>query len=651
MNRRPFHPNPSLTVMTLLLLTLILTTTMAGCGSDGIEMAGGGTEVGNPKTFAAFADKAAMEGYLKTAYAENVLPENAYDTGGAPTGEDAASPIVTPDGASDYYPEPGPQTDEGVAPSAVLADDPLLHVATDGNVITVKAVPADGMTVAGALTIPGSVKALYKRGDILAAVYTPEGGEGTIREEARETQSARVGTPYWIPAGVRTGVLLADISDPAAPRTVRRGEFDGLPTAARRYDGDLVLATQFLPDLPDLAFQYEDNGAAPTEAVDGNRQTLADVPLGDLLPHYQTWDGGGEPVASGRLLEPQTLFRPKTAGGGGIVSLLTFRLDAPDAPFNRVGLAADIHGIHMAADAVYLAGVRWRGQNAAGASSYTTDIFRMTVSPGGVAPDAAGAVEGRLLDAPAMGADAGTLRIASALTETDGKVSEIAVSLMTADGNGLTTVGTLTQSSQDAAIAAARFDGPLGYIFTANGAAALLDLSAPHAPQAIGRISIGGQVALIRRLDEQHLLTVSRPDGGANGTLAIWGIGGTDGLALLHESALTVQDSETTLGTAGGAYDPIEGLLALPVSLVTPEDATSVFPASGVRLFRIDLQTGFENLGFIESPIDAANTGTAFGARPLFIDRTLYIVTADGVRAIGVSDALSPLGTILFNTL
>ncbi len=651
MNRRSHHPNPFLTVLTLSLLTLALTMTMTGCGSDSIDMAGGGTEVGNPKTFVAFADDNARDGYVKAAYAENVLPERAYNTGGAPTGEDAAPPMVTPDGASDYYPAPGPPTDDGVPPPAVLADDPLLHVATHGNVIIVKAVPADGMTVTGALAIPGNVQALYKRDDILAAVYTPEGGGGTIREEAQATGSARVGTPYWIPAGVRTGVLLADLSDPAAPRTVRRVEFDGLLTAARRYDGNLLLATQFLPDLPDLDFQYGDDGAAPTDAVNGNRQTLAGVPLDDLLPHYQAWDGNGASVASGRLVEPQTLFRPTTAGGGSIISLLTFRLDAPEAAFNRVGLAADIHGIHMAADAVYLAGVRWRGQSASAASPYTTDIYRMTVAPDGPTPDAAGAIEGRLLDSLAMGADAGILRIVSALTETGGEVSEVAVSLLTADGHRLTTIGTLAQTSPDAAIAAARFDGPLGYIFTADGAVALLDLSATHAPQAIGQISIGGRIASIRRLDGQHLLTVARPAGGENGTLAIWEIGGAAGPALLHESPLTAQDAETTLGTAGGTYDPETGTIALPISSMAPGDGTSVFPASGVRLFRIDLQTGFEDLGFIESPIDAANTGAAIGARPLFIDRILYIVTADGVRAVGVSDALSPLGTILFNTL
>ena len=648
MNRRQLHPHPLLTVLTLMLLAL---TTMTGCGSDSIEMAGGGTEVGNPETFAAFADDGAMEGYLKAAYAENVLPEDAYDAGTATTGEDAAPPIVTPDGASDYYPEPVPPTDAGAAPPVVLADAPLLHVATDGNVITVKAVPADGMTITGALTIPGTVQALYKQGDILAAVYTPEGGEGTARDEAQETQGARVGTPYWIPAGVRTGVLLADISDPDAPRTLRRVEFDGLLSAARRYDGDLVLATQFLPDLPDLAFQYEDNGAAPTDAVDGNHRILTDIPIDDLLPHYQAWDGNGAPIAAGRLVEPQTLYRPTEAGGGSIVSLLTFRLDAPDSAFNRVGLAADIHGIHMAADAVYLAGVRWRGRLATGSSPYATEIFRMAVTPGRVAPDAAGAVEGRLPDSPAMDADAGILRIASALEETDGEISEIAVSLLSADGNRLATIGSFTHASPEAAGVAARFDGSLGYIFTANGPVALLDLSAPHAPRSIGALPLGGRVASIQRIDDLHLLTMERGGNGQADALTIWEIGGADGPVRLHEHALGVQDGEATLGAGTGVYDSTEGLLALPVALFAPGDTTGIPAFNGVRIFRIDLQTGFEDLGAAESPIDPANPGTNIGVRLVFIGATLYIVTADGVQAVEVSDKLSPTGTIWFNTL
>lgn len=647
MNRRPCHLNVLSTVLMLLFLILTAATTMIGCGSDSIEAAGGGTEVGNPKTFAAFADDDAMAGYLKTAYAENVLPATVYEAEGASAGPEAEAPVVTPDGASDYYSQPDAAADHDIAPPIVLADDPFLYVAVNGTVIIVRAAPADGMTAPGALTVPGRVQALYKHQNILAAVYTPEDGEGTAREERQETGGARIGTPYWIPAGVRTGVLLADVADPSAPRPVRRVQFDGLLTASRRYDGALVLATQFVPELPGLTFQYEGDGTGPADIVEGNLQALADVAADDLLPHYQAWDGDGAPVVSGRLVEPQSLYRPTAAAGGSIVALLTFRLDATDAPFNRVGLAADIHGIHMAPDAVYLAGVRWQGDGAAGSSPYATDIFRMTVAAGHPFPDAAGGVAGRLVDSLAMGEDAGVLRIASALTEADAGVPEVAVSLLTADGNRLTTVGSLTQPSQDAPIDAARFDGPLGYIFTTNGPVSVLDLSAPAASRSIGAVPSGARLASIRRLDDRHLLTVSRADEGADGALAIWELDAAAGPVLLHEEPLTVQDGGAPLVAAGGAYDPVEGLLALPTS----DGATSAPALNDVRIFRVDLQTGFTDLGAVQSPVDAANVGARIGARPVFINETLYIATADGVRAAGNWDALSAMGTIWFNTL
>lgn len=652
MNRRPLYPNPLLTVLTLLLLALTLTSTMAGCSSDDIEMAGGGTEVGNPKTLVAFAGDSAMEGYLKTAYAENLLPENAFDTVGAPTGEEAAPPVVTPDGASDYYPQPGLSAEDAVAPPVVLADDSRLFVATEGAVTIVRAVPPEALAVTGVLTVPGRLQALYQHDDTLAAVYTPTGGEGTIREEAQETGNARLGTPYWIPAGVRTGVLLADISNPVAPRRVRRVEFDGLLTASRRYGDRLVLATQFLPDLPDLAYRYPEEGPVPADAVEDNRQVLADLPIDDLLPLYQAWDGAGAPLASGRLVGPRTLYRPTEKGGGSIVSLLTFRLEPAGTSFDRVGLAADIHGIHMADDALYLAGVRWRHQSGPGASTYSTDIFRMAVTPAGIAPDAAGTVEGRLLDPLSMGTGAGTLRIATALAETgEGGASAVGVFLLTADETHLSPLPSFTHASPETAVDAARFDGPLGYLFTADRAVMLLDLSTPSAPRSIGALPLDGRAASIRRIGGDHLLTLTREAGGEAPLLALWEIVGPDGPVRLHEEPVTVREMETALGAIPGAYDPAEGLLAIPVSLSTPDDPTNAPVSRGVGIFRFDITTGFEDLGFVESPVDATNAGAAIGGRPLFTGETLYIVTTDGVRAVNATGALSVLGTIWFNTI
>ncbi len=636
---------PRITPVLELALALALALGAAGCDI----MAGGGTEVGNPESMVALADDASTAAYLKDAHAGSLLPEAAY----AGVKDDAAweghpPPMASPEaGAGDYLSSPDTRGIASGAAPRLRADSPLLYAETDAGVTAVMATPAEAMALAGTIAAPGTVEAVYSHENTLAVIYTPTDGAGAARDEILVTGTLPAGTPYWIPANARTGVLLADVSDPYHPRLIQRVEADGVCAAWRADGARLTLVTQFLPALPDLRFAYDPSAESPAGVAAANRPRMHDLSADDLLPHYRAYNAAGALASAGRLVTADNLFRPGAAAGGSIATLWRVDLDRPEAAIIRAGMAADIHAIHLTADGAYLAACRWRAESAAG---FVTDVFRWRFDANGLAPAGAASLAGRLLDRGAMGGDAQRLFLA---TVADGKAADAApapvfIWRLAALNDALAAASQISVAGGGFQTESARFDGDLGYLIRADGPPRLIDLA--DTPRTAGVLPLYGQTLFARPIAGDRLLTLSRSPEQGDFILTLLDIADPDAPEKID--AIRVGPSEDQAGLilrpADLTYDAATRLLALPAAHYRLADDTRAPFAETVRIYEMDPTAGIRAVGALSPPAPAAEGANSSPARAIFMDGVAYAAGQDGIHAAHVADGLTPAGSIHF---
>jgi hypothetical protein len=310
-------------------------------------------------------------------------------------------------------------------------------------------------------------------------------------------------------------VALIDVSDPSAPKVLRRLTVDGSAVTTRLVGGHLRVVLEAHP--VGLEFSHPEGSGlrAEREATERNREVIRRSTIENWLPYYVT-DGDRE----GTLLDCGDVFLPPEPSGLGTLSILDFDLSTGIDQWSAAAVVASGSTVYATSERTYVATSEWidpaaiEGPDAF--SGHHTQIHRFdTPVDGRLAYVASGDVEGFLLNQFAMDEYEGDLRVASTTTPDwwgGAEDSQSRVTVLTVEGEELETIGSVDGLGVTETIRAVRFMGPVGYVVTFRQTDPLyvIDLSDPTDPVTAGELKIPGYSAYLHPLPEGRLLGVGQ---------------------------------------------------------------------------------------------------------------------------------------------
>lgn len=545
--------------------------------------------------------------------------------------------------------------------------------------------PAESLRVESSLTLEGWPQQMFLHGDkvvVFSVVYEPGsgGGRGGVAYDCAGMGPCGSGLST-------TKVTTVDVSDLAAPKVTGELYLPGgyhdarlAGSSARLVLRDSVRWPTAMRWWPDYSRELWEDQARLEKEIDRlmalNEQLIRAQTLTQWLPEgrRKRADGSVEPVG----YDCGDFHKTNAPTRLGLVTVASLDLDAQgfQAP-GRVSLVTEAGHVYATQDALYLATPHWWWWPEAGQTDHTY-VHKLDLSqPPRVSYAASATVPGFLLDQFSMDEHEGVLRVATTIstrvaelgnrwgrTETTNRVFTYAP-----EGGQLRLLGQSEELAKGERIYSARFTGDKGYVVTFRQVDPLFtfDLSDPAHPRKVGELKIPGFSTYIHPVGDSHLLTVGvhLSEDGDFGSRAIK-------LSLFDVSDLAQPREAFTqqVGTASSwsealydhkafNYFPAKGLLAIPFldwSSQYTGDYWSNF-VSELRVFRVDLATGFSPVGAI-SMSDAYQTVnnnqwswvyTPAVRRSVMADDYVYAITDAGVRVAHVSNLSQPLATSRFS--
>ena len=615
---------------------------------------GGGSEVGNPGMSSSFSSDSDLEKYLKDGLASSVLP--ASDVDGALQAVAAAEAPGNSSGldggsSESGYSETNLQETGVDEADKVKTDGEHIYIARGETVAIARTEAGAGATLVSQVKAPGTVSSLYLYDDLLVVLYVPVGGGGYPWPGGigLPEPTLRVGMPYWLPVEVKTGLLMVNIADRAAPQVTADWIFDGNLVSSRRIGNRLHLVQQFWPDLPPLQQNFDGNRESYDAVVASNRNELEGVPLENLLPMFEHRDGNGQLLGSGRVVATEDFLAPEAAEGGSIISLVSFDLDQPGQSFASLGAVLDAHLVYASQESLYLASQGYTGLF--DGRDETVKVHKFDLSQPVVSYEASGTVPGWVLNQFSFGEAEGVLRVATTTGFNWGSSWSNNVYCLQADGTDLAVIGKLEGLAPGEKIYASRFIGERGFLVTFKRIDPLLtlDLSDPSDPKVIGELKVPGYSDYIHPLDENHLLTIGK-DTALSGDvvyyqglqLSIFDVSNFAQPTLLHSAKIGDRgtESEALQDHKAFGFWTERNLLALPVTLLEytapPEAPWSYgeFSFRGLYVYRVTPDNGFELQGRIDTTLGGSvPTFPVPWARGVFIGDDIHAITPEVVRS------------------
>ena len=557
----------------------------------------------------------------------------------------------------------------GVDEADVLkTDGEHIFTVSGDDLVIVQAWPADAMKELARVRIAGQPGSLYAIGDKVAV----------LSEASREMLTPLSGSDSsvydygWV-GGVwgsspMTVVTLVDVSDPSKPAVIATHAFDGTLSGTRRI-GDRLYLVQVgeqplygLDYSPDVTYSWEVDAAFEVLRKQ-NEARIAETTLEDWLPtHFAAGpDGVFDP---GHLVTPcSEVYGSVGFSGSGVLTMITLDLstEAP-APIGT-SIAGSWSTIMMSTNALYLAATNWSWwwwfeENEG--TMVETQIHELDLDEltGRATYLASGKVPGTLLNQFAMDELDGLLRVATTEPDQWGTgASQSFLTILEPQGGVLKQRGQVGGLGEGEEIKSVRFVGERGYVVTFQQTDPLyvVDLRDPDAPAVTGALKVPGFSSYIHPIDEGHLLTVGSD---ATDTGMVTGVS----LQIFDVTDPTApkQAFKQTFGTGEAwseaqwdhhafVYYASRKLLALPVEgWEQSGDGADWYGAyhSQLRLFQVDMETGFQDAGTIDHDNLMARAraqgqcdpwygygGLAHITRGLFIEDKVYALSGLGITA------------------
>jgi hypothetical protein len=570
-------------------------------------------------------------------------------------GEDDAAPEE--DGA-DQYSTTNTQVAGVDEADFVKNDSGHVYVLSAAGLHVIDAWPAPETKEVKRVSLPGEPRRLFLAGNTLV-VYTRLGA-GTGLGSAPSAQGCTYGYDCRFSAEPgQTMIIVFDVSEPSAPKELRRFAFSGGYVDSRRVGPNVYTVVQdgdsvSLPGV-DLALsatsadaldaQYEERRAAADAAVD-------EAPAASFLPWLHQLDADGTVAQDVQACD--NALAAQAAQGRSFISLVSLDLETL-APPSRTLIAGKPGYVYSSAEALYMAtdGVDggdsiYRSQ---GAQDQST-VHKFLLDGTQAIYRGSAAIPGHVLNQFSMDERDHVLRVAtSSGWVPDPSVSSNLVTLAEQRGvfQRLGGIGGIAPSED---IRSVRFDGTRAFVVTFKKTDPLFvfDLADPTAPKILGELKIPGFSTYMHPMDENHLLAIGF-DADDHGDFAYF-----DGIQLQIFDVSTLSEPKLlhkhVIGTRGSAsealtnhlafnYFPSKGLLALPMTVCSGGDDGRYgdqLTFSGLMVFDVSLETGITEHGqmpFVDPNAVQGGCGTWWAASTSDVKRSIFMDD----YAIGISDS------------
>jgi len=329
--------------------------------------------------------------------------------------------------------------------------------------------------------------------------------------------AARISPPYGLLVSV---IQEIDLSDPEDMEIVRTLRVDGSYLSARSIDGTVRFVVSSYPS--DLPFVYPSNEAAEDIALEANRRIIEQSTLETWVPSFTLYDGDGDEIDAGLLVDCDRMHRPAEFAGFDTLSVTTVDLDGALTAGNGTGVIAKGETVYASTSSLYVATNVWIPEEPTDSPEfrefserYETAIHKFDIT--GDTPAeyrASGSIAGHLLNQFSMDEHEGNLRVAV----TEGapwsfeEDSESRIVVLAERDGGLVEIGSVGDMGKGERIYSVRFIGEAAYVVTFRQVDPLyvVNLSDPTAPRVSGELKIPGYSAYLHPLGDGMLLGVGQ---------------------------------------------------------------------------------------------------------------------------------------------
>jgi len=315
----------------------------------------------------------------------------------------------------------------------------------------------------------------------------------------------------WRWTSGKTQVQLYDVQTPENPSEQWKIEIEGNLEGSRRIDNILYLVTRYIPNIEEI-----DYAASSDDEKIANERLIANTPVSDLLPHYQTNDG-----AIRSLVDADDCLvnegNDDNDGYADIITLSAIDLDTQQVT-SSVCLNTNIQGIYSSTSGFYIGGssnFSWFG------FAGFTSVHKFDLDGSNIEYKASKSLPGTLGWNNAsfrMSEFNDQLRIVTTDFNQSNNDPEHHLTVLAEDGsNELEVISSLPNDINPEPIGkvgedifAVRFTDSRAYIVTFERVDPLyvIDLSTPESPVIAGALEIPGFSRYLHPLSEDWLLGI-----------------------------------------------------------------------------------------------------------------------------------------------
>ena len=468
--------------------------------------------------------------------------------------------------------------------------------------------------------------------------------------------------------GTGTKVVVLDVEDRAHPRVIREVAFTGSLMSARRV-GNVVHTVVADGDSQGPAFESWPAGLATCGTPEATVRKKFDKLTAEneakirTTTQFPTMRDGATTTS---LCD--ALLRTKIDDGQSFTTVASFDLTKDHEPVTTATLESRPGAVFASERGLYMSvahqkTVASKGGRGSWYSFYSnvdeaSEIHQFRI--GERASDTkylgSGVVPGHVLNQFAMDEWYGYLRVATTKGRVPDPRVESVVSILAPSALGnLVRVGAVDHIAPGEDIRSVRFDDDRGYVVTFNKTDPLfvLDLDAPDRPRILGELKIPGFSTYMHRIDRDHLMSIGF-DANDHGNFAYF-----DGVilqlfdvkdptkpTLLHKEKIGTRGSSSEAATNHLAFNYFadKGLLAVPMTVCSGGGdgvAGSEVSFSGLYVYDVDLEKGFQRLGGIDHAASGANKAScqtwwsnanSAVKRSIFLDDLVYSISGDAAK-------------------
>lgn len=508
---------------------------------------------------------------------------------------------------------------EGVDEADIVkTDGEYIYVASEGNIVILRAYPAEEAEVLSQIALNGTLKGFFINGDKLAVLEENFGSYETV--------------------SIRTSIKVYDVADKTNPVSKRNVSLDGHYFNSRMID-DYVYTLINCP-----AYSYKNEVALPKIYFNDEVEEIraSTIYYSNVSDQYYTFTTVLAVNMQNDVQEPT--YEPFLLGATRnlYVSLNNIYITFPNTTLQST--------------------LPWQRTFANGAER--TSIRRVHIENGEIEYVASGEVPGYVLNQFSMDEYNGYFRIATTtghIARTWGEAtSQNHVYVL--DMN-LNIVGKLENLAPGEKIYSARFMGDRCYLVTFRKVDPLfvVDLKNPSAPRVLGQLKITGYSDYLHPYDENHIIGIGKETEAAEEGDFAWYQGVKISLFDVSDVSKPKEIAKYEIGDRGTnspvlsdhkafLFDKSKRLLVLPVLVAeidedkypngVPSNTFRDYVWQGAYVFNISIEERLIFKGGIthlESNTDLLKSGYYFSSpysvkRALYIDNVLYTISDKKIK-------------------